>query len=508
MDLLSTALSPIVTIEVARHREKNLSLSLRRQALKLSFLNEISRHLSELAQPEELTERLLDLLTGVIDVRSAFVLLANSDGHLRLEGEFGLKVPEKELVQSNPVKDVIRKGQFRHLHNRRSIFSKYGHPETILLPIQGYGRFMGILGVSDRESRHGLIPFDEDDESILEAVAAQMSISLHNIEVYNELLDEKVYVDSVLQSIPAAVITTDSKGKILTYNSHAGKMLCMSSEHVNRPWTQIIQGRIAAPGEYVRDERLTSPAGEVYADVNVSPFYSHGAQEVGSIVTIKELTEEHRIRDMFGKYVSESVVDVLLKDIEALKLGGEERVVTVLFGDLRGFTSMSDTLDPQDIVKTLNVFFDAMVNVILKHNGTIDKLVGDEIMAVFGVPVLNEDDADRAIVCAQEMIQAMKSVNEQVNQKGLPDLHLGIGINTGPVVSGNIGSSHHMDYTVIGDTVNLASRLCDKAGPDELLVSQTTLFAKTNDLQVEPLSLQVKGIHRPLSVYRVVMGKS
>ncbi len=169
------------------------------------------------------------------------------------------------------------------------------------------------------------------------------------------------------------------------------------------------------------------------------------------------LAERDRVRDLLGKVVSPEVAaELLRKDVT---LGGEEREVTVLFSDLRNFTSMSERLTPQEMLGILNRYFTRMDGIIEKHGGVVDKHMGDGLMALFGAPLANPDDADRAMKAALEMSEALDDLNWKWQKRGLPAIGVGIGINTDVVVAGNMGSETRLNYTVIGDGVNLASRL-------------------------------------------------
>ena len=188
-----------------------------------------------------------------------------------------------------------------------------------------------------------------------------------------------------------------------------------------------------------------------------------------------------------------------------VKKGGELRETTMLFADIRGFTAMSEEYSPHDVVDMLNEYFELMVEIVFRHEGTLDKLVGDEIMALFGSPVAHADDPVRAVRAALEMQSALKKFNLVRKPRGWPPVHIGIGINTGDVVAGYLGSSRALAYTVIGDPVNSCSRLCEQAREGQILVSEFTA-AKLNDrfvLQELP-SVAVKGKALPLTVFEVM----
>jgi adenylate cyclase len=185
-------------------------------------------------------------------------------------------------------------------------------------------------------------------------------------------------------------------------------------------------------------------------------------------------------------------------------LGGEEREVTVLFSDIRGFTSMSEKMTPVDVVSTLNDYFSEMIDIIFEYDGTLDKIVGDELMVVFGAPITRIDDSERAVKTALQMVKTLNAFNKRRVVENKSPINAGIGINKGKVISGNIGSKDQMDYTVIGDTVNLGARLCSYAGSKEIIISKSV--AKDTDGLFNTTSLKpimVKGKSKPITIFRV-----
>lgn len=214
------------------------------------------------------------------------------------------------------------------------------------------------------------------------------------------------------------------------------------------------------------------------------------------------------IRTVFGRYISDDIAEALLENPSALKMGGRMCTVTILMSDLRGFTKMSEHMKPEHVVTILNTCFNDMVRVIHKHNGTIDNIIGDAIMVLFGAPISRDDDALRAVRCALDMQAAMAGVNHKNARMGLPNLAMGIGINTGDVVAGNIGSVAHAKYSVIGAPVNLAARLESKALAGEVLVSSATYELVKDVIDVlDEREIEVKGFSVPVKSYAVGLPK-
>lgn len=174
---------------------------------------------------------------------------------------------------------------------------------------------------------------------------------------------------------------------------------------------------------------------------------------------LREQADKARVRNLFGRYVSHNVVNELLNNPEMLEMGGKRYAVTILFSDIRGFTSFSETRDPQEVVQRINDYCKEMVEIIYKHGGTLDKYMGDGIMAYFGAPIPQSDHAERAMLCAHEMRVTMKQLHERWTAAGLQTFKIGVGLNSGEVIAGNIGHPERVEYSLIGSAVNLASRL-------------------------------------------------
>ncbi len=219
----------------------------------------------------------------------------------------------------------------------------------------------------------------------------------------------------------------------------------------------------------------------------------------------KQLEIRNRfIRETFGRYLSDDVVDSILESPEGMKLGGEKRQVTIMMTDLRGFTAISERLPAEDVVRIINIYLETMTEIILKYQGTIDEFIGDAILVIFGAPVQREDDAQRAVACAVEMQMAMVRVNERNREAGYPEVAQGIGINTGEVVVGNIGSEKRSKYGVVGRNVNLTSRIESYTVGDQTFISQSTLDACGPILRIDDqMEVMPKGVKEPITIYEV-----
>jgi adenylate cyclase len=232
---------------------------------------------------------------------------------------------------------------------------------------------------------------------------------------------------------------------------------------------------------------------------------SQAAMAIHNAQLAAQIQQEARTRAQLQRFFSPDIVQQIVEGKLSLDAGGDLRDLTCMFADIRGFTPMTEHADAHDIVNLLNNYFEAMVEVIFQNHGSLDKYIGDEIMALFGVPVAREEAAFDAVRCAIEMMQALGDFNQNRIADGQAPIEIGIGICTGSSVYGAIGSSKTLQYTVIGDTVNTASRLCSNAEPGQILISEET-WRRTAD-RIEAFRLpgrRVKGKEGPLTVYHVV----
>jgi adenylate cyclase len=217
-----------------------------------------------------------------------------------------------------------------------------------------------------------------------------------------------------------------------------------------------------------------------------------------------QIRREATVRSNFERYFAPNVAADIAQQDAAIRQGGERRPTTVLFSDIRGFTAIAEAMGPDGIAQLLSEYFTEMVEVIFEHGGTLDKFIGDAIMALWGAPIAHVDDPDRALRAALAMQRSIARLNERWASQGRPEIGVGIGINHGEVFAGNIGSHRRLEYTVIGDAVNVAARLCAEAGPGEVLVTEAFLGAVRDQVSCDFLpEIALRGKAQMVQVYRV-----
>lgn len=377
------------------------------------------------------------------------------------------------------------------------------------------GRVIGVTQVLNR--RGG--PFTDEDESRLRAFTAQISIALENAKLFNDVQNMKNYNESMLQSMSNGVITLDEEGKIVTCNAAGLRILKASAEVIiGKEAGDFFVGRndwIARKVKLVEESRRAEMtmdaelefAGEkVSANVTVLQLMSSDGKKLGIMIMLEDISGEKRMKSTMSRYMDPALADRLLAGGQDL-LGGKSTTATILFSDIRNFTTFTEELGAQGTVSLLNEYFTMMMDCIQAEGGMLDKFIGDAIMAGFGVPVAYPDNEDRAVRCAIAMINTLRHYNVRRGAAGLKPIDIGIGLNTDSVVSGNIGSPKRMDYTMIGDGVNLASRLesACKQYSARILISDNTYVKLHGIYRMRDVDdVVVKGKTKPIRIYEVL----
>jgi adenylate cyclase len=377
------------------------------------------------------------------------------------------------------------------------------------------GKIIGVTQVLNKRSG----PFTAEDESRLKAFTAQVSIALENAKLFDDVQNMKNYSESMLESMSNGVITINEDGRIVTCNAAGLQILRISAAEIIRqaagvffagPNDWIIEKIRQVEGvgkpDIIMDAEVAFGGNRISVNLTILPLVSTAKKKLGSMLIIDDITSEKRVKSTMSRYMDPGLADQILGGGEEI-LGGKSTPATVLFSDIRGFTALTEELGPQGTVSLLNEYFTIMVDCIRQEGGMLDKFIGDAIMAAFGVPIPHDDDEDRAVRTAIGMIRALQLWNCRRIANGKRPVGMGIGLNTDTVVSGNIGSPKRMDYTLIGDGVNLASRLeglC-KQYHASILISENTFRRLKGTYRIREVDrVQVKGKTRSVGVYEVL----
>lgn len=377
------------------------------------------------------------------------------------------------------------------------------------------GKTIGVTQVLNK--RGG--PFTDDDETRLRAFTTQVSIALENAQLFEEVQKRKIYSDRMLESMTNAVITLDEDGKIVTCNKKGEKVMNIDQRDIldhkaedfftgHNAWVmeKVKQVDDSQQTDETMEAELNFGTGTLSVNTTVIPLLSEEKEKLGTMIMIEDISNEKRMKSTMSKYMDPALAEKVLREGEDI-LGGVSVSATVLFTDIRGFTTLTEELGPQGTVKLLNDYFEIMVECITGEGGMLDKFIGDAMMAAFGIPIPHEDDEDRGVRSAITMIQELYKWNLTRTAHGKKPVDMGIGINTDYVVSGNIGSKKRLEYTMIGDGVNLASRLesaCKKYS-SRILISENTYKKLRGTYRIREIDkVVVKGKTQPVGVYEVL----
>ncbi|HNW35986.1 MAG TPA: adenylate/guanylate cyclase domain-containing protein, partial [Candidatus Ozemobacteraceae bacterium] len=377
------------------------------------------------------------------------------------------------------------------------------------------GKAIGVTQVLNKKA--GV--FTSIDEKTLKTFSAQAAIAIENAKLFDEVLNMKNYSESILESLSNGVITVNAARKIEKCNAVALKMFGVTTDQIigryadifftgDNHWIVDSLRRVVATQQadnFIDAEVIDKLGRHISINMAIAPLHDAQNKPMGGLMAFEDLTSEKRMKSTLSRYMNKEVADQLLNSDGML--GGKMQELTVVFSDIRNFTTISERLGAQETVAMLNEYFTTMVDIVFHHGGILDKFIGDAMLAVFGAPFTNTEDTDRAVITAIEMQRALKEFNRKRSEKGLQTIEIGVGINTDTVLVGNIGSLKRMDYTVIGDGVNLASRLegANKFYGTSILISENSFKKLVYPHRTREVDLlRVKGKHLPAVIHEVL----
>lgn len=384
----------------------------------------------------------------------------------------------------------------------------------LCMPVRNkQGKALGVVQVLNKIDG----AFTDRDEERLKAFSAQFAISLENAQLFEDVLNARNYNESILKSLSNGVLTLDAEFRIIKANQAVERILGWDEgAPINAPVGEVFRGdnvwiadsvhKVAASGqvELAVDTDIVLDGGPP-ASVNMTtvPLIDVKDEPIGYMLILEDISREKRVKSTMSRYMSRQLIDRVMEADEAA-LGGTAQEATILFSDIRRFTTLSEQLGPRGTVSLLNDYFTDMVEIVFRHDGILDKYIGDALMAVFGTPFIGEFDADNALTVANQFMVSLRDFNRRHEAAGGAPISIGIGVATGEVISGNIGSLRRMDYTVIGDSVNLAARLesATKLYGTDILVSESVKrVLKTARCFREIDLIRVKGKLEAVRVY-------
>jgi adenylate cyclase len=509
--------------------------TLRQERGQLRALCVIAEHLNSTLDHSVLLERVLDDLLLLVHADRGGILLVDHNGSLRLEAartsarmpldrsEYSMSRGTIEEVWQTQRAILTADAQNDERTNGNPSVRAQGISAIMCAPLRVQGKAVGVVYVDQRDSPQS---FTNQSLDLLAAFCNEAAIAVENANLFRaqqiktqEVAAIKNYTDSILASISGGVLALDNNGRVTRANHAAERILGLTAQEiVNRPFAAVLC-RLPDP-DIIEQIQATAHDSEVLQTTLVhGPIANQGRaltlsvgwaalcdpdrRRLGTVIVLDDLTEMEHMRQeaqIFRRYVQPHVVDRLTQHPEGTALGGEEREISVVFADLRGFTHLGEQMKPGPLVDLLNQYLAIAIDAILAHNGTITMFQGDAVMAIFNAPQDQSDHPWRAVQAAWAIEHSIQRHNHKT---GNQQVHCGIGVHTGQALVGNIGAANTLqNYTAIGDTVNTAKRLEEAAAKDIILLSETTYQRVAQSVRAERVpEVQAKHKTQPVQAW-------
>ena len=500
----------------------------------LRDLASIGQVINSTLELDEVLQVVMDTLIRLTGAERGFLMLRGADGELGLRvarnWEKGTIDASETAISSTVINRVVTTGvpilttnaqEDPRFGGQQSVIA-YNLRSILCVPLRVKSEITGVI-YADNRIRSGL--FTRSDLDLLAGFANQAAVAIENARLFDsvrrtlaEVTELKDLMDNVFASIASGVLTANIDERVVLCNRAAETILgCKSSILVGNllnqtlePLTEMLSPRfkhVVQTDEPVLGWEVSPnlpDRGHVDLRLSLTPLKDVGRQTQGVAIVLDDLTEKKRLeaqRRLFERMVSPAVIEQL--DPESLQLGGRRAEITTLFADIRGFTSFSEGVTPEELVQVLNRYLAAAAEAVLNEDGTVDKFLGDAVMAWFNAPILQEDHTLRAIRAALRIRDAIQALHQEFPPRF--QLAFGVGIHVGEAVLGLVGTEKRMEYTAIGDSVNTAKRVQENAGPSQILITESAYQLVASQIEARPVEpIQAKGKRAPIPAYELL----
>jgi PAS domain S-box-containing protein len=500
----------------------------------LIALADIGQVINSSLNPDEVLRIVMDTIVRLTEAERGFLMLRDENGALVTKlarnweqesldpSEFEISRTVVNRVASEGMPVLTTNAQEDPRFGGQDSIITYNLRSILCVPLKVKDDLIGVI-YADNRVRTGL--FTESERNLLSAFANQAAVAIENARLFesvrrtlSEVTELKNLMDNVFSSIVSGVITADVENKITLFNQAAASILGNTSRDlIGHPINKMLAPFAESLFAHIEDVRHTDQSvvgleaaaelpqrGQVDLRFNLSPLKDAEQNSQGVAIVLDDLTEQKQLeaqRRLFQKMVSPKVIEQL--DPDQIALGGKRGQITTLFADIRGFTTYSESLPPEELVSVLNQYLKSAADAVLAQEGTIDKFMGDAVMAWFNAPIAQPDHTLRAVKAALGIQDGIEALHKELPK----DAHLsfGAGIHFGEAVLGVVGTEQRIDYTAIGDSVNTAKRIQENSEAGQILISDPAYKLVKGDIEVKEVEpVHAKGKQKPLKVYEVL----